>query len=125
MGLGQIFSRRHRAGKGGRRPDGFDYAILGSHGSSLRLRFHRGGFLKRAPGVRMDEGHFAGYALPALDGIQQRNEKINKKPARRIPRRAGESQEVSSVIVCRYFRAALSRITLDLSMVFMRIRLAD
>jgi hypothetical protein len=86
--------------------------------SSLRLRFHLRNLSKQHSeynwmrDILRDMPSQPWTLFNRNEGISEafmRRRLPRKKTARRIPRRAGESQEVSSVIACRYVASSIVR----------------
>src|ERR1041384_363848 len=97
MGLAQVLSWRHRASESCRQPDGRPDAVLGSDGTSLRLRFHGCGVSESTSGIWMDERNLARHAVATMDGVHQRDAQLAIKKPLGDPTPRGESQEGSSV----------------------------
>ena len=83
-------------------------------------------FIKEASRIRMDQGHYARHAIAALDHLQQRNETLDKKTARRTQRRAANHRRyraLSSVTIRRAATCDTVRITSITRMVSADLRL--
>src|SRR2546423_12636927 len=99
MGLGQVFSRRHGPGKGGRWAHGRQDAILGRDGTSVRGRLYCRRIHQATSGIFMDARAAARYEDPSVVDFYRGCALIKKPPGDPARR---QSQEESSVTVCRF-----------------------